>query len=116
MGERQLCESSWIFDEVRSGIKDLVDRFIDTPCFFYSEQDMHAYLYHKLISSKLGEPNQQLGYYHRRRGEIRRDFVTTQATALELKQLIDLGYVNRASHRYFPKDAKQSELNDLFRA
>jgi len=25
------------------------------PYFFYSEQDMHAYLYHKLISGKLGE-------------------------------------------------------------
>jgi len=25
------------------------------PYFFYSEQDMHAYLYGKLISGKLGE-------------------------------------------------------------
>jgi len=25
------------------------------PYFFYSEQDTHAYLYHKLISGKLGE-------------------------------------------------------------
>jgi len=50
-----LSERDWIFEEVRSGIKDLVDRFMDMPYFFYSEQDMHAYLYHKLISGRLGE-------------------------------------------------------------
>ena len=49
-----MSEYDWIFDEVRSGIKDLVGRFIDTPYFFYSEQDMHAYLYHRLISGRLG--------------------------------------------------------------
>jgi len=50
-----LSESDWIFEELGSGIKALVERFIDAPHFFYSEQDMHAYLYHKLISGRLGE-------------------------------------------------------------
>ena len=50
-----MSEFDWVFDEVRSGIMDLVDRFVDMPYFFYSEQDMHAYLYYKLISGRLGE-------------------------------------------------------------
>ena len=50
-----MSEFDWIFDEVSSGIKALIERFTQTPYFFYSEQDMHAYLYHRLISSKLGE-------------------------------------------------------------
>ena len=49
-----MSESDWIFEELGSGIKALVERFIDAPHFFYSEQDMHAYLYHRLISGKLG--------------------------------------------------------------
>jgi len=50
-----LSEFDWFFEEVRSAIRMLVEKFIETPYFFYSEQDMHAYLYHKLISGKLGE-------------------------------------------------------------
>jgi hypothetical protein len=50
-----LSESDWILEELGSGIKALVERFIETPYFFYSEQDMHAYLYHKLLSGRLGE-------------------------------------------------------------
>jgi hypothetical protein len=34
-----------MFQELGSGIKALIERFIETPYFFYSEQDMHAYLY-----------------------------------------------------------------------
>ena len=48
-------ESDWIFQEVGSAINDLIERFISEPFFFYAEQDMHAYVYHKLISGKLGE-------------------------------------------------------------
>lgn len=48
-------EFDWIFRELASGIKAVVDRFMDSPYFFYWEQDMHAYLYHKLISGKPGE-------------------------------------------------------------
>jgi len=73
-------------------------------------------VYSLLMALILREPSQQLSYYHRRREEIRQDFVTPQATALELRHLIDLGYVNRVSHRYFPKNAKQLELNELFHA
>lgn len=51
----ELSDFDWIFRELASGIKALVDRFVESPYFFYSEQDMHAYLYHKLISGKLGE-------------------------------------------------------------
>jgi len=47
-------ESDWIYAEIGSGIKALVEKFIATPYFFYSEQDMHAYLYHRLISGRLG--------------------------------------------------------------
>ena len=47
-----MSESDWILEELGSNIKALVERFIETPYFFYSEQDMHAYLYHKLISLK----------------------------------------------------------------
>jgi len=50
-----LPEFDWIFREIASGIKAVVDRFMESPYLFYSEQDMHAYLYHKLISGKLGE-------------------------------------------------------------
>jgi len=50
-----LSEFDWIFEEVSSAIRVLVEKFIEMPYFFYSEQDMHAYLYHKLISGKLGE-------------------------------------------------------------
>ena len=48
--------SDWIYAEIGSGIKTLVEKFIATPYFFYSEQDMHAYLYHQLISGRLGSP------------------------------------------------------------
>jgi len=51
----ELSEFDWIFDEVGSGIKVLIERFTQTPYFFYSEQDMHAYLYHKLVLGRLGE-------------------------------------------------------------
>lgn len=47
-------ESDWIFQEVGSAIKDLVERFFSEPFFFYTEQDMHAYLYHELITGRLG--------------------------------------------------------------
>jgi len=50
-----LSEFDWFFEEISSGIRALVEKFIEMPYFFYSEQDMHAYLYHKLISGKLGE-------------------------------------------------------------
>ena len=53
--EGLLSEFDWIFEEVTSAIRVLVEKFIEMPYFFYSEQDMHAYLYHKLISGKLGE-------------------------------------------------------------
>lgn len=53
--ETQMSESAWIFQETGSAIKVLVERFIEKPYFFYTEQDMHAFLYHKLISGKLGE-------------------------------------------------------------
>jgi hypothetical protein len=49
-----LSDSDWIFDEVGLGIKALVERFTQTPYFFYSEQDMHAYLYYRLVSGRLG--------------------------------------------------------------
>jgi len=49
-----LSEFDWFFEEVGSAIRMLVEKFIEMPYFFYSEQDMHAYLYHKLISGKLG--------------------------------------------------------------
>jgi hypothetical protein len=48
-----LSDSDWIFQELASGIRALVEKFIEAPFFFYSEQDMHAYLYHKLISGRL---------------------------------------------------------------
>ena len=50
-----MSEFDWFFEEIGSGIRALVKKFIEMPYFFYSEQDMHAYLYHKLISGKLGE-------------------------------------------------------------
>lgn len=50
-----MSDSDWIFQELASAIKTLVDRFIEAPYFFYSEQDMHAFLYHKLISGRLGQ-------------------------------------------------------------
>jgi len=50
-----LSEFDWFFEEISSGIKALVEKFIEMPYFFYSEQDMHAYLYHNLMSGKLGE-------------------------------------------------------------
>jgi len=50
-----LSEFDWFFEEVGSAIRMLVEKFIEMPYFFYSEQDMHAYLYHKLISGKFGE-------------------------------------------------------------
>jgi len=50
-----LSQFDWFFEEISSGIRGLVERFIEMPYFFYSEQDMHAYLYYKLISGKLGE-------------------------------------------------------------
>jgi len=50
-----LSEFDWFFEEVGSGVRALVEKFIEMPYFFYLEQDMHAYLYHKLISGKLGE-------------------------------------------------------------
>jgi hypothetical protein len=50
-----LSDYDWIFQELVSAIKTLVDRFIEAPYFFYSEQDMHAFLYHKLISGRLGQ-------------------------------------------------------------
>ena len=50
-----MSEFDWFFEEVGSAIRVLVGRFIEMPYFFYSEQDMHAYLYHKFISGKLGE-------------------------------------------------------------
>jgi len=53
--EGLLSEFDWIFEEVSSAIRVLIEKFIEMPYFFYSEQDMHAYLYHKLISGKLGE-------------------------------------------------------------
>ena len=48
-------EFAWIFQEVGQAIKVLLERFFEKPFFFYTEQDMHAFLYHKLISKKLGE-------------------------------------------------------------
>ena len=50
-----MSDFDWFFEEVGSGVRALVERFIEMPYFFYSEQDMHAYLYHKLISGKFGE-------------------------------------------------------------
>jgi hypothetical protein len=50
-----VSEFAWIFQETGSAIKSLIDKFIEKPYFFYTEQDMHAFLYHKLISGKLGE-------------------------------------------------------------
>jgi|TARA_Y100000294_G_C8438468_1_gene289743 hypothetical protein len=45
----------WIIKEVDSGIKALIEKFIQMPYFFYLEQDMQSYLYHKLISGRLGK-------------------------------------------------------------
>jgi len=50
-----LSDFDWFFEEVGSAIRALIEKFVEMPYFFYSEQDMHAYLYHKLISGKLGE-------------------------------------------------------------
>lgn len=50
-----MSEFDWFFEEVGLGIRALVEKFMEMPYFFYSEEDMHAYLYHKLISGKLGE-------------------------------------------------------------
>jgi len=50
-----LSEFDRFFEEISSGIRALVEKFRETPYIFYSEQDMYAYLYHKLISGKLGE-------------------------------------------------------------
>jgi len=50
-----LSEFDRFFEEISSGIRALVEKFRETPYIFYSEQDMHAYLSHKLISGKLGE-------------------------------------------------------------
>lgn len=50
-----MSEFAWIFQETGSAIKALIERFIEKPYFFYTEQDMHAFLYHKLISGRLGE-------------------------------------------------------------
>lgn len=50
-----MSESDWIFEDLGSAINVLVEKFIEVPYFFYSEQDMHAYLYHKLLSGRLGE-------------------------------------------------------------
>ena len=47
-----MSDFDWFFEEVGSGVKTLVEKFMEMPYFFYSEQDMHAYLYHKLISGK----------------------------------------------------------------
>ena len=49
-----MSEYDWVFEEIGAGVKALVDRFVEMPYFFYSEQDMHAYLYHRLISGRLG--------------------------------------------------------------
>ena len=50
-----MSEYEWIFAEVGSGIRALIRKFVAAPFFFYREQDMHAYLYHKLVSARLGE-------------------------------------------------------------
>ena len=50
-----MSQFDWFFEEVGSGIRALIEKFVEIPYFFYSEQDMHAYLYHKLISGRLGE-------------------------------------------------------------
>jgi len=50
-----LSDFDWFFEEVGSGIRALVEKFVEMPYFFYSEQDMHAYLYRNLISGNLGE-------------------------------------------------------------
>jgi len=50
-----LSRFEWFFEEVGSAIRALVEKFVEMPYFFYSEQDMQAYLYHDLISGKLGE-------------------------------------------------------------
>jgi len=49
-----LSKFDWIFEEVGLSIKGLAERFVEMPYFFYSEQDMHAYLYRQLISGRLG--------------------------------------------------------------
>jgi len=44
-----LSEFDRFFEEIGSAIRMPVENFIEMPYFFYSEQDMHAHLYHKLI-------------------------------------------------------------------
>jgi hypothetical protein len=53
--ETRMSEFAWIFQETGSAINALVERFIEKPYFFYTEHDIHAFLYHRLVSGKLGE-------------------------------------------------------------
>jgi hypothetical protein len=46
--ESEKLDSDWIFQEVGSAINELDERFMSEPFFFYTQQDMHAYVYHKL--------------------------------------------------------------------
>jgi hypothetical protein len=73
-----LSESDWIFEELGSAIKALIERFIETPYFFYSEQDMHAYLYHKLISGRLGKSLVQT-HFGDRTALLHREYPTLRA-------------------------------------
>ena len=50
-----MSQFGWIFEEARLAVNALIEKFAAEPFFFYSEQDMHAYLYHKLISRRLGK-------------------------------------------------------------
>lgn len=56
-------DSDWIFQEAGSAINELVERFISEPFFFYTEQDMHAYVYHKLITGRLGGGKEEVVTY-----------------------------------------------------
>lgn len=38
---------------VRNGIRKTVNKFREHPCIFFSEMDIHSYLYHCLYSTKL---------------------------------------------------------------
>jgi hypothetical protein len=68
-------------------------------------------VYSLLMALVLRRPGLQLSEYHALREQFRREFRTIPATAIELKELIELGYVSRITHKYFPIGEYQKTLD-----
>lgn len=45
-----MVSKEWLVQMTESSIDNLIGRFKKTPYFFYTENDLHAYLYHEIFS------------------------------------------------------------------